>query len=71
MSRSDPRRVVDYLGHILQAIDNILEYTAGFTLEGYLADCKTQDAVVRNLEVMITPSSGRQCRTICGRFACR
>lgn len=46
MSRSDSRRVVDYLGHILQAIDNILEYTAGFTLEGYLGDRKTQDAVV-------------------------
>lgn len=52
MSRSDPRRVVDYLGHILQAIDNILEYTDGFTLEGYLGDRKTQDAVVRNLEVI-------------------
>lgn len=52
MSRVDSRRVADYLGHILQAIDNILEYTTGATLEGYLADRKTQDAVVRNLEVI-------------------
>ena len=52
MSRGDPRRVADYVAHIVQAIDNILEYTAGATLEEYLADRKTQDAVVRNLEVI-------------------
>lgn len=52
MSRGEPQRVADYLGHILQAIDNITEYTAGATLQGYLADRKTQDAVVRNLEVI-------------------
>lgn len=52
MSRGDPLRIADYLGHILQAIDNILEYTAGATLAGYLIDRKTQDAVVRNLEVI-------------------
>jgi uncharacterized protein with HEPN domain len=48
----DPLRVADYLEHILQAIDNIMEYTADATLQGYLADRKTQDAVVRNLEVI-------------------
>ncbi|RQO41127.1 hypothetical protein DBV14_29085 [Variovorax sp. KBW07] len=52
MSRSDPRRVADYLGHILQAIDNIHDYTNGATLDSYLSDKKTQDAVVRNLEVI-------------------
>lgn len=52
MSRSDPQRVADYLGHILQAIDNIRDYTNGAALEGYLVDRKTQDAVVRNLEVI-------------------
>lgn len=59
MSRGDSRRVADYLGHILQAIDNILEYTAGFTSEAYLADRKTQDAVVRNLEVI-----GEACNNV-------
>jgi uncharacterized protein with HEPN domain len=52
MNRSDPHRVADYLGHILQAIDNIRDYTSGATLDTYLIDRKTQDAVVRNLEVI-------------------
>ncbi|HSV59865.1 MAG TPA: DUF86 domain-containing protein [Variovorax sp.] len=52
MSRSDPRRVADYLQHILDAIENIQNYTAGATLESYRSDRKTQDAVVRNLEVI-------------------
>ncbi|MDQ0037452.1 uncharacterized protein with HEPN domain [Variovorax boronicumulans] len=52
MSRSDPYRAADYLGHILQAIDNVLEYTINATLDSYLLDRKTQDAVVRNLEVI-------------------
>ncbi|PIF74060.1 uncharacterized protein with HEPN domain [Variovorax sp. 54] len=52
MSRGDPLRVPDYLGHILQAIDNAQDYTQGATLDGYLADRRTQDAVVRNLEVI-------------------
>ncbi|SEF24517.1 Uncharacterized conserved protein, contains HEPN domain [Variovorax sp. NFACC28] len=52
MSRRDPQRVADYLGHILQAIDSIREYTSGATAGSYMADRKTQDAVVRNLEVI-------------------
>jgi uncharacterized protein with HEPN domain len=52
MSRGDPQRVADYLSHILQAIDSIREYTSNATLENYLTDRKTQDAVVRNLEVI-------------------
>lgn len=52
MNRSDPRRLADYLQHILEAVDNIQDYTAGATLESYRADRKTQDAVVRNLEVI-------------------
>ena len=44
MRRSDPRRVADCLQHMVEAIDNISEYTAGSTLETYLADRKTQDA---------------------------
>jgi uncharacterized protein with HEPN domain len=52
MSRDDPRRVADYLRHILEAIENIQSYTAGATLESYRSDRKTQDAVVRNLEVI-------------------
>lgn len=40
-----------YLQHIRDAIDRILEYTReGKT--SFLSDTKTQDAVVRNLQVM-------------------
>lgn len=59
MSRRDPLRVHDYLGHILEAIDNIQEYTAGLDRAGYLADKKTRDAVIRNLEVV-----GEACNNI-------
>jgi len=52
MSRADPQRLADYLQHILDAIDNIHDYTAGATLDTYRSDRKTQDAVLRNLEVI-------------------
>ena len=52
MTRADPQRLADYLQHILEAIDNIRDYTAGATLDTYRADRKTQDAVLRNLEVI-------------------
>jgi uncharacterized protein with HEPN domain len=50
LSRS--RRERDYLLDIEDAIKRILEYTAGMTWDDYLQDDKTQDAVVRNLEVI-------------------
>jgi uncharacterized protein with HEPN domain len=49
---SDVRRDRDYLLDIEDAIGRILEYTVGMTWEDFLSDYKTQDAVVRNLEVM-------------------
>jgi uncharacterized protein with HEPN domain len=59
MSRADPARVLDYLGHILQAIASIDEYTAGMNEAAYVGDKKTQDAVVRNFEVV-----GEACNNI-------
>ena len=59
MSRGDPLRVRDYLGHIVEAIDNINEYTVGMDGPAYLSDKKTRDAVVRNLEVI-----GEACNNI-------
>ena len=59
MSRSDPLRVDDYLGHIVEAIDNICEYTADMDMVAFLLDKKTQDAVIRNFEVM-----GEACNTV-------
>jgi uncharacterized protein with HEPN domain len=59
MSRADPLRIADYLLHILQAIDNIQDYTANADLTGFMADRKTQDAVIRNLEVI-----GEACNNV-------
>ncbi|MBI3943611.1 MAG: DUF86 domain-containing protein [Chloroflexi bacterium] len=46
------RTDVDYLGDIQEAIRRIATYTAGMTYESFLADIKTQDAVIRNLEII-------------------
>lgn len=59
MNRAAPLRVRDYLQHIVEAIGNIDEYTAGMDAAAYLADRKTQDAVVRNLEVI-----GEACNNV-------
>jgi uncharacterized protein with HEPN domain len=50
MSRS--RRDVDFILDIQDAILRILDYTAALDWENYLGDYKTQDAVVRNLEII-------------------
>ena len=52
MNAAAPPRLDDYLQHILQAIARIQRYTAGQTAAGFGADEKTQDAVLRNIEVM-------------------
>jgi uncharacterized protein with HEPN domain len=58
MSRADPARLRDYLRHVIQAIANIDEYTAGMNEATYVADKKTQDAV-GNFEVI-----GEACNNI-------
>lgn len=40
-----------YLLHVLDAIDAILEYTTGGRA-AFFADRKTQDAVIRNIEII-------------------
>jgi len=42
----------DYLADIQEAIERIQEYTKGYSFERFVDDRKTQDAVVRNLEVI-------------------
>lgn len=44
----DPRV---YLAHIVERIDRIIQFTIPGE-EAFLGDCKTQDAVLRNLEVI-------------------
>ena len=47
-----PRDYRVYLEDILGAITKIRRYTVGLSQEGFAADDKTVDAVVRNLEVI-------------------
>lgn len=51
----DPRL---YLDDILEAIGQIREYILSMDYESFLGDRKTQDAVVRNLEI-IGEAAGR------------
>src|SRR2546430_17266638 len=47
-----PRDFRVYLEDILGAISKIRRYTDGLTKQGFAADEKTLDAVIRNLEVI-------------------
>ncbi|MEQ1659748.1 MAG: DUF86 domain-containing protein [Hylemonella sp.] len=51
MSR-DQQRLLDYLLHILEAIERIERYTADVDEMAFLNTPLVQDAVVRNLEVI-------------------
>ena len=42
----------DFLSDIQEGIHRIHDYTASMTYEAFLADIKTQDAVIRNLEIV-------------------
>jgi uncharacterized protein with HEPN domain len=46
------RRLIDYLGHILSAIERIRRYTAGMSEQSFLRNELVQDAVIRNLEII-------------------
>lgn len=46
------RRDSDYLFDIQEAIRRIAEYTAPFSYEQFHNDIRTQDAVIRNLEII-------------------
>lgn len=52
MSKADILRIPDYLGHITEAIERIHEYVAEMDEVTFLEDRKTQDAVIRNFEVI-------------------
>lgn len=42
-------RARDYLLHMLEGADRIMQYTAGVSREEFLANVMVQDAVVRNI----------------------
>jgi uncharacterized protein with HEPN domain len=52
MSKTDMLRLDEYLGHIVQAIDRVHRYVDNMVALTFLQDEKTQDAVIRNLEII-------------------
>ena len=47
-----------YLQDMLEAARRILTYTEGLDFEGFKSDFKTQDAILRNLEVLGEAAKG-------------
>ncbi|WAJ69388.1 HepT-like ribonuclease domain-containing protein [Catenovulum adriaticum] len=62
MSR-DKQRLLDYLEHILKAIENIESYCSEIDEIQFLENSLYQDAVVRNFEVV-----GEACNNICKHY---
>jgi uncharacterized protein with HEPN domain len=52
MSKKDILRILDYLEHIVEAIERIHRYVEDLSEVDFLDDEKTQDAVVRNFEII-------------------
>ncbi|MFA6922393.1 MAG: DUF86 domain-containing protein [Gallionella sp.] len=52
MSKADILRLPHYLEHILQAIERIHRYVEDMDEVAFLGDEKTQDAVIRNFEII-------------------
>ena len=55
----------DFLSDIREAIHRITTYVIGMSYETFMADTKTQDAVIRNLEIIgeATKNPSEQLRT--------
>ena len=49
---SGKRRGPDYFSDILEAMQRVNSYTGGLSYEQFMEDKRTQDAVVRNIEVI-------------------
>ena len=52
MSKADALRLPEYLHHIVDAIERIHSYVKDMSEVAFLEDCKTQDAVIRNFEII-------------------
>jgi uncharacterized protein with HEPN domain len=50
--KKDELRALDYLAHILQAIERIGTYTDDIDEAGFLENEMVQDAVIRNIEII-------------------
>ncbi len=63
MSKAEDLRLMGYLQHIRDAILRIGRYVEGLDEPRFLTDDKTQDAVIRNLEII-----GEASNNITSRF---
>jgi uncharacterized protein with HEPN domain len=52
MKPKHPGRVPEYLQHILEAIDRATSYVKGMDLATFEGDTRTQDAVIRSIEII-------------------
>lgn len=59
MSNTGNLRLPAYLGHIQEAIQRIYSYVEDMSEAAFLEDAKTQDAVIRNFEII-----GEACRNV-------
>ena len=50
--KKDDLTAKDFLRHMLEAAERVLQYTAGMTREQFYANSLVQDAVVRNIEIL-------------------
>jgi uncharacterized protein with HEPN domain len=61
MSKADTLRIPDYLEHIVEAIERIDRYLTDTDEVAFLNDQKTQDAVVRNFEIIGEAAHNIEC----------
>lgn len=61
MSKADILRLPEYLGHIAEAIERIYRYIEDLDEVAFLQDEKTQDAVIRNFEIIGEASNNIKC----------
>jgi len=52
MSQGDIQRLPEYLRHIVEAVERIHHYTENMSEVEFMGDRKTQDAVIRNFEII-------------------
>ncbi len=61
--KKSPGRLLDYLSHIAEAIERIQHYVNEMDELAFTADQRTQDAVIRNFEVI-----GEACSNVAKEF---
>ena len=67
MKPSKALRVPEYLQHIVDAIDRATGYVAGMNVSTFEGDSRTQDAVIRSIEII--GEAAQRVRAADGAFA--